>query len=268
MFERPPTSQSELLEIGRALAEDIEKEEAARIKLESFRGTEGFSNEEIDRDMRFEKDASEKFERIKSTEDPIEMKQIHESARIMELLLPLAIQDYGWLGKNTNRIHVSLYDDFVNGVDSGMQLIEPEETENLGMEIDFTSSEAAMGEKVLKIVKSIQSGKVTVVKYFDSPTTGKLKNVEMPKIAFGAPLNEIIECADAFVEARKNPRSELLRKSIEDHPLKKKFLSYTVNQLREFLAIATKAKNEKSVLLHKKLLEVMKKRGLIADSKE
>ena len=267
MFERPPTSQSELFEIGQALAEDIERAEKERIQLEDFRGAKYFTDEEIDRDIAFTKIKKSEFEEREANSPP-EVKKMRENARIIELFLPMAIKDYDWLGENTNVIQTSTYDDYANGVDSVVQMMEPNETRNLGLEIDFTSSIAEMEDKIKRIGTSIQEGKVARVKYFDSLATGKLKNLKMPKIAFGAPFNEIMDFADAFVEARKNPQSEGLRKAVMDHPLKNKFLEYTANQLQEFGRLAAEAGNIELALLHHNVLETMKSRGLMPGDKK
>jgi len=266
MFERPPTSQSELFEIGQAMAEEIEQAEKERIQLEDFRGAKYFNDEEIDRDIAFTKRKKSEFEEREANSPP-EVKKMCENARIIELFLPMAIKDFNWLGENTNVVQTSTYDDYANGVDSVVQMMEPDETRNLGMEIDFTSSLAEMEDKIKKIGSSIQEGNVTRVKYFDSPATGKLKNLKMPKIAFGAPFNEIIDFADAFVEAKKNQSKES-KKAIENHPLKKKFIEYTANQLQEFGRLAAEAGNIELALLHHNVLETMKSRGLMPGDKK
>ena len=261
-------SQSELLEIGQALAEEIEHEEEKRIQLEDFRNAQYFQDSgEIDRDLAFIERKKAEFEG-RETDSPPEVKKMHENARMIELLLPLAIKEYGWLGENTDVVYTSLYDDYVNGVDSVVQMMEPDETRNLGMEIDFTSSEAEMEDKIKRIGASIQDGKITQVKYFDSLATGKLRNLKMPKIAFGAPMNDIIDFANTFLEARKDPGSEALRKAAANHPLKHKFLKYSAGQLQEFGRIAAEAGNIQLALLHHNVLETMKKRGLTPNDKK
>jgi methylglyoxal synthase len=262
MFERSKIGQDELLEIGQALGEDIERVEKQRIQIEAFRGVKHFTDEEIDSDLDFVKRKKALYDK-REANDPDEFKKVQEKAHIIELVLPMAIHDYDWLGKNTNIVYTSPYDDIQNRVDSVAQLMEPGETRNLGMEIDFTSSEPEMADKIRRIGAEIEEGKITKVKYFDSPATGKLKNLKMPKIVFGVPMNEATDLADLLVQARKDPKSESVRKAIENHAVKKKFLEYVANQLSEFGRMAAEAGNIPHAVLHHNVLEAMRKRGLI-----
>jgi hypothetical protein len=182
---------------------------------------------------------------------------------MVELLVPMAIRDYNWLGSDVNVIYTSEYDDLRHGIDSGVQFLDPGRTNNLGMEIDFTISERDMAVKIKKIAEGIAQGRLSKIKYFDSPSTGKQLNVLMPKVAFGVPMPEMIDFADTFLEAKKRPNNRPAQDAMRNHTVRRKFLSYVGNQLREFGRISAEAGNAAHATIHSTVLESMRRRSLV-----
>ena len=261
-FEKQQESSSEIIEVGKELSEKLEQIRQSRIRPETFRGIGLFADEEIDSDLAFVERKEEEF-RKQSEFQPPEQAVIRKNADILEVMLPMVVQDFNWLGKNTNLIYTSRYDDIARGIDSVAQFMEPNEAFNVGMEIDFTSSEEEMKDKIMRIGSRIESGQMSSVKYFDSPQTGKKKEMEMPKIAFGAPMRDMNEFVSVVAEAYLGKKRESAKREIQNHKLKNKFIELTAKQLQEFGTLATKAGHRDNAKLHSDVLERFKQRGLI-----
>ncbi|MEK7463845.1 MAG: hypothetical protein AAB610_01850 [Patescibacteria group bacterium] len=254
---------TEIIEVGESMAKILEKIRSLRIDPLSFKGIKGFNEEKIDRDAAFIARVEEKYTLKAGTFDHTEEK-VHAEAKIVETMMPMIIRDFDWLGPDTDIIFTSLYDDVANGIDSVVQFPGEGMESNLGMEVDFASSEAEMMAKILKIGQSLEKGIVSSVEYFDSPSSGKIKGVKMPKIAFGATGKEMGNLAEVVADAYLSPvRKELAQAELRNHAMKKRFISLAANQLKEFGAIAEKAGHGEISRLHRNVLEILKRRKLI-----
>lgn len=262
MKERFEAPQSEVMEIGQALESLLNGMRNSRINPENFRGSEHFSGEEIDEDLAFVERKKEEFRLRKDRTSP-ENKIVFANGEILEVMWPLIIRDFDWLGQNTSIIAASTYDDMTHGIDYFAQLKEQNETYNLGMEFDFTSSIPELQDKIKGIAAKISQGKPCVMKYFDSPSTGKLKNVMMPKIAFGVSPSETSQLIEIVASAYLGKNQEPARRALREHKLKKVFIDLVKKQLQQYSMLATRADNEEYANLHNKLLERFKQRGLI-----
>lgn len=258
----PRQSTSEVIEVGRELSDELDKIRRSRINPETFRGVKFFTDQEIDSDLAHV-DAKERGFKERAQFHTPEQRVINDNAEVIEVMMPMIIRDFDWLGANTNIIYTSRYDDIVNGIDSVAQLMEPNESWNIGMEIDFTSSEEEMKDKIKKIETRLQDGKISSVKYFDSPTTGKLKNLKMPKIAFGISGKEMGDFVSIIADAYLSRNKESAQKELRNHRMKSRFIELTTNQLREFSKITTEAGNTTNARLHQGLLERFRQRKLI-----
>lgn len=262
LFEKQQEPSSDIIEVGKELGERLEQIRQSRIRPETFRGTGLFTDEEIDSDLALVERKEEEFRKQSESQIP-EQAVIRKNADILEVMLPMVVQDFNWLGENTNLIYTSRYDDIARGIDSVAELIDPTRTQNVGMEIDFTSSEEEMKEKIKRIGSRIESGQISSVKYFDSPQTGKKKEMEMPKIAFGAPMRDMNEFVSVVAEAYLGKRRESAKREIQNHKLKDRFIELTARQLQEFGTLAAGVGNIPNALLHHNVLERFKQRRLI-----
>lgn len=260
----PVQATSEIIEVGKELGDKLDKFRQSRINLETFKGAKFFSDQEIDANLAYVDTKEKEFDEKAQLYTP-EQRVIRDNAEVIEVMMPMIIRDFDWLGKNTNLIYTSRYDDIANAIDSVAQLMEPNETWNIGMEIDFTSSEEEMKDKIRKIEARIKEGRISSVKYFDSPTTGKLKNLKMPKIAFGAPGREMNDFVSVVADAYLSKNKESAQKELRNHKMKDRFIQLTANQLREFGKVAIEAGSVENALLHHGVLERFKQRGLIRE---
>ncbi len=259
-FETQPTS--DIIEVGKGLSEQFEDIKRSRINPEDFRGVKFFTDDEIDTDLAFVERKEKAFEE-EAVDSPPEQKIQYENAQVIEAMFPMVIRDFDWLGQNTNIVWTSRYDDIAFGIDSVAQIMEPNESWNVGMEIDFTSSENEMMGKVKEIESRMQNGRMCSVKYFDSPSTGKRKNMKMPKIAFGAPRSEVENFISVVADAYLSKNKESAQNELRNHKLKKRFLELTGNQLKAFGGVAMDVGNMEYARFHAHVFERLKKRGLV-----
>jgi len=191
-FETAGTATVELTDIERIL-DEIESE---RIKLEDFRGTGIVPDEEIDRDLercRAKEGQIAETNRNISAERREQLEHGHEA----EYTLRHCIQDFGWLAPEVHVLITSQFDDYFYGVDSVAQIIlDPEHFENLGLAVDFASSQAEVGAKLQKTFESLDQGYATSIKYFDSDVTGKATGVRVPRLVIGAGSGAITRMAN------------------------------------------------------------------------
>lgn len=230
-----------LKELQEVLERETTEVERKIINPRSFRGAPGFLDAEIEADVRMMEKLRAEFTDMSGLSEAELETRVNGS--IIERMFPTVIERYHWLGEQAHIIYTSLYDDYVNGVDSVAQITSPEPAQNLGFEIDFTSSEMEMRDKVRKIGGKLEQGAVYKVKYFDSPATGKIKNLELPKVAFGLHFRDVRDFSDLLVEASYRPDDARLNDQIASHPVRKTFLQYTSAQLIQFSDIVRRQGN-------------------------
>ena len=254
---------TEIIEVGESMAEILEKIRELRINPLSFKGFDGFDEVKIEKDVAVINRVEQKYQLKAEAYDHTEEK-VHSEARIVETMMPMIIRDFDWLGPDTDIIFTSVYDDVTNGIDSVVQFPEEGSDNNLGMEIDFASSEAEMMAKIVKIGQSLEKGIISSVEYFDSPSSGKKKGVKMPKIAFGATGKEMGNLAEVVADAYLSPvKKELAQAELRNHAMKKRFITLAANQLKEFGMIAEKAGHGEISKLHRNVLDILKRRKLV-----
>lgn len=221
-------ADSSIIELGQTLESRFEQAELRRIKIESFKGFGIFSDEEIDRDVKYVLDRTNSFklsaQKMTGTE-----RRIHDEAKIIETLLPYIIHDYKWLG-DVEMLYASTYDDLHNGFDAIAQ-IKGLNGENFGFEIDFTSSLQEMMNKIKKGEEIMKVKGPSVVKYYDSSKTGKIGNVQMPRIAFGDSRLVLSEFSAIVAEAYTDPKNEKAREELRRHKIRSHFVESVKFQL-------------------------------------
>lgn len=250
----------ELPELQALFEKDIIEIEKKIINPRAFRGVKYFTDEEIESDIAEAERLNELFlNEIKTLS--FEEQQVKVNGRLIEKLFPDVIERYGWLGENIKMIYTSLYDDYKRKVDSVAQIVDNKNPNHVGFEIDFTSSEKEREEKSAAAFEALRSGWIYKVKYFDSPLTGKLKNLKMPRVIFGVPFNTARDFADLYVEERMGGGSNVLTKKIAKHPLRETFIKYTTNQLQNYAELAQRSSPDYAAL-HRQTLASFKQVAL------
>jgi hypothetical protein len=204
----------------------------------------------------------ETIAKIKQTfENEAEAKKV---ARKLSLILEAMFYQFtelgNWLGQEGSTILPSEYDDIMNGVDAIFKLKEGdgEGDQYLGVAIDVTFgsmnpeiNQTIINKKIDRVRDSIESGKLTRVKYFkaekdDEYDYTSLENI--PRVVIGCDrraVEELVGVWKKLNEARKRPDNEensKLRRNlfglIQNHPIQFQILLEMKMQLEYFAQYA------------------------------
>lgn len=169
---------------------------------------------------------------FKSQETP-ESREMKMWAEVMEAIILEQGEQGEWFGDKASTIKTSRYDDIKNGVDA---IVEFEEGINrashAGLAIDATYSDE-VGKKVKSIKNKIDSGKLGVVKYFESeqmPLRGELS--EIPITIVTANAKTVRELAELWANNDK--------KSLANHWVQFQILEELIEECKIFSTYANK----------------------------
>lgn len=255
-----------LAECRHELLATLEEKESARVNPIAFRGTQGFTDQEIMDDVRRVQEKQKNIAEEQATLSNSD-RRIYEDSRLLESVLLSSIKDSHWLGGKTNLILPSLYDDYFRGVDAIAEFAkEHNDPRHVGFSIDFTLSPETLAKKMTKSIETLSKGFVPSVKYFDSVVVGKRKNVWMPRVILGADYASVKRVADAYVEA--HARGGLGGKEVlVNDPVQFVLLDEVRAQLRAFRNMAYEYFHDEKAggIYHRALVvfsEAMRERGI------
>jgi hypothetical protein len=177
-------------------------------------------------------------------------------ANFVEMAVPEAIKNLGWLGEDVKVIRPSLYDDYFNGVDNIIQMSSNEILESgekgkyIGLSIDFTISEDQSMGKVWDNALLIAQGKMSQVKYFSTDIKTKhgienvkIRDLQLPKIIMSCPHKILSKSQEDLLNFEKDSSDNDTREKAKDTVLKYHFIKETISQLKFFAEIAKRFKN-------------------------
>ncbi len=197
-------------------------------------------------------------------------------ANYVEIAVPEAIRQLGWLGDNVKVIRTSEYDDLFNGVDSVVQMVPKSIVENvtdlktIGFSIDFTISPEGAGIKAFNLAVSIAEGKIPLVKYFSTDIMTKegitknvkIRDFKIPKIIMSCS-NQVLRRSQAdLLKFEENPGDAEAKENAQDTVLRYHFIRQTLKQLEFFIGVAKEFGNTGAESLYQGSLESFK--GIIA----
>ena len=181
-----------------------------------------------------------------------ELEQKKLAADVFENIIVDQIEKSAWLGRNTDIIPTSKYDDFVNHVDAVATINFGQENSShlgLAMDVTFSKNENAINKKLDIIKKNIEKGFAPAqVKYFQDKDGNKRK-INIPKVVVGANADTVRDLVKITKDLYSN--DERVWKSAEDkmnfHTFQTKFLLEIQAQLSGFESYARKLGQEKSM---------------------
>jgi hypothetical protein len=215
------------------IIEDIEK---SRINPDDFRNNRHFDAGDIDADLSHCQNLHGIFDDQKKRYTAEQQAQ-YERGLAAEYTLRHAIEEHGWLSENIHVIVTSVYDDYVRGIDSVMQIVLGEgRYEHLGFAIDFASGAENVGDKIRRTFDMIDQGYAPSVKYFDSPKTGQLKNFKVPRIIVGGGPENLQRLAAYSAEILNDSGiSDRVKESIKTDPFRAILFGEIEAQLSVFI---------------------------------
>ena len=179
----------------------VPQNERRAIDMEDFRKLY-----DVDKDIAYVKEMEARFAKNNAKEGVPERSL--RGGKLFESMVNYGINNAGFLGRDTNSIVASRYDDIHGGIDSIVEFEDEGMTSHIALGIDVTRNVEDLAKKFDKIRESIDEGELSSAKYFKSRNfRGELRHVI--RVVVGADQPAIDSFADLIV------RSMRLRKSIE-----------------------------------------------------
>jgi len=164
------------------------------VSLDDFSGLRGYGPEVIQADKEKVVNLEHKFSQEMKSNPRV--KESLEFAKIIEAIIIENIELSDWMGETAETLPVSRYDDYVNGVDTIVEMDEGNDSAtHLVLGIDVTIANE-MTKKLDRIKREIDHNELAKVKYFNSESLhfrGEMKNIPRVVIALdGQTAGELI----------------------------------------------------------------------------
>lgn len=253
----------------------IEKRESLpenkRIDPNDFRNNEAFPINMIKGDL---EEVEEKRKRILEQKSRLSKDQIDANtiANLVEVAVPEAIRNLGWLGDKVKVIRPSLYDDYFRGIDNIVQMLPEEKIEDekdlkcMGFSIDFTISDEEAQKKAFEAMLAIARGKIPSIKYFSTDIMTKkgkrnvkIRDFQIPRIIMSCPHKILKESQDDLMNYEKNPNDDEAKDNAKDTTLRYYFIRESLSQLKFFADLAERMENNGAKKVYEDSLESFEK---------
>lgn len=217
---------------------DLEQVEETEEYYHQFAHLVKGGEEEIKKDLKDLNNLKDIFEKDKARLDSRLAHKVEQSkkvATIVERAIVHSVSVLEWYGEDVSIEQASQFDDVRRGVDDVMQ-VKTEGVDSflaLGMDVTyrgFLSEEYK--QKFTKLIKSIQEGHATKIKYFKNRQGEPMKEFAIPKVVLFFDGNDVKDLVD-MVKNIDNPE---IMKKYKESPMKFKVLNQIIIQC-ELLAV-------------------------------
>ena len=221
---------------------------AEAIKEKDFIGKENYSKEDVNRDLQYVKETEASFK--KETDE--DSKKIKELAQIFEAIICDQGELANWFGESAVTVKSARYDDLKNGIDLIIEFeCDNPEDSRLALAVDITfDSFDKLHEKLDRIKRGVEEGKLSYVKYFNSEITKTKGDIRgIPKTVIGADPKTLYKLMDLWVNEEE--------KKLEKHPIQFMILDQIMAQLTKFKELAESGKKSFIAEKYGKVIEVV-----------
>lgn len=216
----------------------VEKQIAAkRIAIESFRGVPGYTDEEIDGDIKKSQALEKKFD----SRNPVK-----ETAKVLEACLSL--QSKQLFGHEVEVIVPSSYDDFVNGVDVILAFKDTRGESTFAAAVDVTFGDVS--GKFERALTDIENDTAGTIKYLDTGTYKGRKD-GVPRLVIGLEQGSVRELAGLLV------RGKLAE--VTKHPLRRAIVEELHLEIKGFHAYAEARGKTNAAKVYKQALPIIER---------
>jgi hypothetical protein len=150
-----------------------------------------YSQAEVKKDFT---DLKEREDEFRERERP-EREKAKKIATMTEIALQYAVSGLKWYGKNVKIQPTSKFDDIKRGVDGILEILKKNEESNfMGLGIDVTFRglySEQFKEKFFSLLRTIESGHKTKVKYFKRHDGKFMKEFAVPKVILSLDLSDV-----------------------------------------------------------------------------
>lgn len=262
-------NQTELSEAEAKLYAIIVPEARTRaVKLDEFIGVR--DKNAVDADKKSVKDLENIFRRENS--GSVSQNRV-KRGELFEAIVNDQIEASNWFGENAFVIMPSRYDDIKNGIDGIIKFKTDERGKSVILAIDITKDADEIKDKLSGIKKSIESGQLTMIKYFRSEDeTVSREPIAVPRVIVGADqktIREISELLLLFKTRQKHPAAgqpgefKEARERLQNNKLQSQLLLEIKTQLESFLSYAKKLRQTILAKKYKEVLEIIN--GVLAE---
>ncbi len=171
--------------------------EKSRLKPGDFSGK--FPEEEIKADEA----------RVEKIKKEISNKGVQETghdrlAIIFEAIFNQHVEVSNWLGDDVVSYKTSEYDDYVNHVDSVLDLGENSEAPYVALGIDVTTGMYSLEKKFLEIFSGIRDKRPVRVKYFTTDKKPEPENARFVRLVIGADIDTVKELEGLWLDGKNS----------------------------------------------------------------
>ena len=185
----------------------------------------------------------------------------HEShkvySEVLEAVLYKQIDDGPWFGNNTRAVKTSSFDDYKNGSDIILELVETTKTlSHLSLSVDVTFGITTEMDKFLRIKEHIDKGTLGKISYFKSERAnfrGELSQI--PEVVIGVEKDLVIKLADLW--AGEGPHKDTNKKTLDAHPVQRLIMAEILLQLHTFRTYAKNTGKQTLVPIYEKDIQIL-----------
>jgi hypothetical protein len=202
-------------------------------------------DEEVQKDLRDLKSKQDLFEKNKQQLEPKQAHRVEQAkkvATIMERGIVHLVSVLKCYGEEVSIKATSQFDDVKRGVDDVMQVSTEEADSFLALGIDVTYRgllSEQYKQKFEKLLKSIQDGYATKIKYFKNRQGEPMKEFAIPKIVLFFDSNDVKD----LVHMVQNVDNAEIVNEYKNSPMKFKILNQTMIQCELLAEFAEECKN-------------------------
>ncbi len=230
------------LSLGKGNLEQIEETEEY---YHQFAHLVKGGEERIKKDLEGLKERKDLFEKNKAELDSKtahKAEQAKKVATIVERAIVHSVSTLEWYGEDVSIEPTSQFDDVKRGVDDVLQIRKEEADSFLGLGIDVTYRgllSEQYRQKIFTLLKSIQGGYATKIKYFKNHQGECMREFSVPKVVLFFDTQDVKE----LVHMVKNIDNVEIMKNYKDSPMKFKVLNQIIIQCELLAAFAEEYQN-------------------------
>ena len=175
----------------------------------------------------------QRYEDSFETNDTENEKKLAKMATIFEAVIAVGITHGEWYGDSIKIYPPSKFDDYINKIDGILEIENKESSEFLGLSVDATFSKVQgpdFKNKIDGVLKSIDAGEMSHVKYFKTYDGEIKKEFVIPKVILSCNKKILGDIALDF----KNMDKANFREKLREHKLKEMIIDQVVNQCKLF----------------------------------
>lgn len=202
-------------------------------------------DEEVDADMLSLENTKDSFysEKVVDQKQKDKLERAKKIATLTERALVDGVNKFSWYGENVTVSSASEFDDIKRGVDDILEIKKSDDESNLlalGIDVTFRGLYSEQfKQKFFKLLKSIDDGQKTKVKYFKNHNGIPMKEFAIPKIVLYFSVSDVKD----MVEILKNADDPKMEEELKNSPQKVNIMKQVIDVSTKLAAFAEDSQN-------------------------